>query len=511
MQTETSLGQHIPSNGGTNTRPNIVIIMADDMGYGDLGCYNDQSKIPTPHMNQLASEGMRFTDAYSPSSVCTPTRYGLLTGRYCWRTPLQRSSLWAWDPSLIEPNRLTLAQMLKEQGYSTAAIGKWHLGWDWPLQEGGYISDEFDSHTIPENRSQQYGRQIDFQRPILSGPTARGFEYFFGVDTSNCPPYCFIENDRTVGVPSVWEAKGMFGVLTTAHSSTAAQFERAHPGPALPAWDVTTIMPTVVQRTVQYIERQTGTQPFFLYVPLTAPHTPIAPSAQFIGKSKAGRYGDFVHQLDWSVGQIRAALARAGMTDNSLIIVTSDHGPPHRDGTDMAGAVGSLKKYGHNPSRPWRGIKSDIWEGGSRIPFIAHWPGQIPSPSTCHEPILLVDLMRTIAGITGYQLPNDAGEDSFDISPTLFGQETSPIREHLVFHSGDGMFAIRQGPWKLIQGQGSGGMLQASSKEEPTGQLYNLQDDPKEQHNLYSDNPEKVEYFSELLETIKQQGVPHIG
>ena len=506
MPIDTSLGQSTSPDSETTKRPNIVIIIADDMGYGDPSCYNDQSKIPTPYMNRVATEGMRFTNAYAPSSVCTPTRYGLLTGRYCWRTPLKRSSLWAWDPSLIEPNRLTLAQMLKEQGYRTAAIGKWHLGWDWPLQEGGYIRDEFDGHTLPENSGENYGRQIDFQRPILGGPTARGFEYFFGVDTSNCPPYCFIENDRTIGVPSTWRSKGMFGVLTTAHSAKSAQFERAHPGPALPEWDVSAIMPNLVDRTVQYIEQQAQSVPFFLYVPLTAPHTPIAPSQQFLGKSDAGGYGDFVHQLDWSVGQIRDALALTGMTENTLVIVTSDHGPPHRDGTEMVGAVGSLKKYGHNPSRPWRGIKSDIWEGGHRVPFIAHWPGRIPSGTTCHEPILLVDLMRTIAGIIGYPLPNDAAEDSFDITPVLFGQETSPIREHLIFHSGDGMFAIRHGPWKLILGRGSGGLLQPSPKEGPTGQLYNLEDDPKEQHNIYCEHVERVECLSKLVANIQQQG-----
>lgn len=487
-------------------RPNIVIILADDMGYGDPGCYNNESKIPTPNMDQLARDGMRFTDAHASASVCTPTRYGLLTGRYCWRTPLHRSALWSWDPPLIEAERLTLPKMLKQNGYNTAAIGKWHLGWDWPLQGGHYISDEFEGHTLSEDVRQRYGRNINFQKTIQGGPTSRGFDYYFGIDTPNGPPYCFIKNDRTVGVPSVWKDEGMFGVLTTAHSAQSAKFERAHPGPALPAWDLSVIMPTITQEAVQYIYQQSQEQPFMLYLPLPAPHTPIVPSAHFIGKSKAGWYGDFVHQFDWTVGQIREALEINGLAENTLLIVTSDNGPAHRDGTEMSGAVGSLKQYNHNPSRPWRGVKSDIWEAGHRVPFIAHWPGHILAHTRSDEPIILTDLMRTISGIIGYELPNDAGEDSFDIRAALFNQQTSFVREQMVLHSGDGVFAIRQGCWKLILGQGSGGMLIPSLKEGPLGQLYNLTEDPGEQNNLYDKDTEMVRKLSQLLTKVKQQG-----
>jgi len=487
-------------------RPNIVIILADDMGYGDPGCYNDESKIPTPHIDQLAKEGRRFTDAHAAASVCTPTRYGLLTGRYCWRTALQRSALWSWDPPLIEANRLTLPKMLQQSGYNTAAIGKWHLGWDWPLEGGGYIRDEFDGHTLPEAMRLDYGRKINFKEATQNGPTARGFDYFFGVDSPNGPPYCFIKNDKTVGVPSIWKEEGMFGVLTTEFSTQSAQFERAHPGPALPAWDLSTLTPTITQEAVQYIYQQSEEKPFLLYLPLPAPHTPIAPSAHFIGKSKAGWYGDFVHQLDWSVGQIREALELNGLAENTLVIVTSDNGPAHRDGTEMSGAVGSLKQYKHNPSRPWRGVKSDIWEAGHRVPFVAHWPAHIPSNTVSDEPILLNDLMRTIAGIIDYELPKEACEDSFDIRAALFNQTTSPIRDQMIFHSGNGMFAIRQGLWKLILGQGSGGGLLPSLKEGPAGQLYHLGEDPGEQDNLYDKNTEMVRKLSQLLIDLKQQG-----
>lgn len=491
--------------------PNIVFMIADDLGYGDLECYNAQSKIPTPNLNQLAADGRRFTDVYSPSSVCTPTRYGLMTGRYCWRTPFMDVSLWAWDPALLEAERLTLPQMLKEQGYATAVFGKWHLGWDWPLQGGGYISDEVNTPSVPEEARLDYGRRIDFQRPIGHGPTARGFDYFFGVDTSNCPPYCFIENDRTVGIPSVWAEQGVQGVLTKAYSTTAVQYERAHPGPALPAWDVTTIMPVITQQAIQYIEKQDQSQPFFAYIPFTAPHTPIAPSTPFLDKSQAGRYGDFVHQLDWSVGQIRAALERNGLADNTLLIMTSDHGSPHRDGTNMTGALGSLRHHGHDASHPWRGIKSEIWEGGSRVPFIAYWPNGIAGASVCHEPIALVDMMRTFATLVDHDLPETSAEDSFDVSAALLGQAAPHSRDHIILHSASRFFAIRQGNWKLILGQGSGSIFRGSDPDGPAGQLYDLAKDPQEQYNLYNEYPEKVASLTQRLEEIQQQGRSYVA
>lgn len=475
-------------------RPNIVIILADDLGYGDPRCYNDQSKIPTLHIDQLASEGLRFTDAHTPSSVCTPTRYGLLTGRYCWRTPLKRSVLWPWDPPLIEATRLTLPAMLKQHGYAAACIGKWHLGWDWPLEDGRFITDEFKGHTIPAKQREEYGRRVDFQRPTRSGPTTRGFDSYFGDDVPNFPPYCFIKNDRTVGLPTVAKPQAMFG----------------HAGPALPGWDLSLVLPTLAQRAAQYIEQQAKTPdaPFFLYLPLTAPHTPIAPSPHFIGKSQAGWYGDYVHEVDWTVGQVLAALDRSGAGKNTLVFFTSDNGSPQRDGANMAGATGSVKKFGHDPSRPWRGMKSDAWEGGHRVPFIARWPERIGAGKTSDEPIILTDLMRTLAGLIGHELPVDAAEDSFDIGPALFGQEDArPVRNHLIHHSGNGMFAIRQGEWKLIQGKGSGGFTRyAPPKDAPPGQLYNLTSDPAEQDNVYAKHPDIVARLSDLLERCRKQG-----
>ena len=485
-------------------KPNIVIILADDLGYGDPVCYNDQSKIPTPNIDLLATQGMRFTDAHTPSSVCTPTRYGLLTGRYCWRTALKKSVLWPWDPPLIDPDRLTLPAMLQQSGYDTACIGKWHLGWDWPLihtdDNNRYVTDEFDGHMIAANHRASYGHRIDWDRPTRGGPTDRGFHYYFGDDVPNFPPYSFIENDQVISEPTVQKPKEMFG----------------HAGPADEDWDLAKVMPAITQRAVGYINEkgsQETKKPFFLYMPLTAPHTPIAPAQEFLGKSEAGRYGDFVHQVDWSVGQVLKALERNGLSENTLVIFASDNGSPQRNGNNMNGATGSVKKFGHDPSWPWRGMKSDIWEAGHRVPFIVRWPGQVTQHCVSDEPIVLTDLMRTIAKLVEFDLPEDAAEDSFDISQALFADQEKEevidgeIRDHLIHHSGQGVFAIRHKQWKLILGKGSGGFTRFTpEKDAPMGQLYNLQIDPEEKLNRYDDNPEIVERLTKLLERYQNAG-----
>ncbi|HUT25298.1 MAG TPA: arylsulfatase [Sumerlaeia bacterium] len=469
--------------------PNIVFILADDMGYGDLACQNPESKIPTPNLDRLAREGMRFTDAHSPAAVCTPTRYAILTGRYCWRTHLKSGVLWAWDPPLIEPDRLTLPAMLKRHGYDTACIGKWHLGWDWPTTDG-------------EKPDKQTGQNVDFHRPVLNGPTARGFDYYFGTAVPNFPPYCFIENDRTVGIPAEQKPKTMFG----------------HPGPMLPGWDLADILPGLADKAVGYINAEamkspvvaTGSpqRPFFLYFPLTAPHTPIAPAPRFRGKSQAGAYGDFVHQVDWTVGMVMAALERNGLTQNTLVMFGSDNGSPARDGANMSGPINSVRKYGHNPSGRLRGIKADVWDGGHRTPFIVRWPGRIEPGSVCDETICLVDLMATCAAIVGEKLAPDAAEDSYNVLPALLGEKrAAPIRETTVHHSGGGMFAVRQGPWKLILGRGSGGWTKGDRGEDlPPGQLYNMAENPSETENLYTMRPDMVERLTAILEKYKREG-----
>ena len=456
------------------------------MGYGDLACQNPQSKIPTPNLDRLAAEGRRFTDAHAPTSVCTPTRYAILTGRYCWRSRLKAGVLWAWDRPLIEPDRLTLPKMLKRHGYATACVGKWHLGWDWPTTDGK-----------PADKK-HHGANVDFTRPIAGGPLTRGFDYYFGTAVPNFPPYCFIENDRTVGIPTVPKPKGMFGV----------------PGPMLEGWDLVKILPGLTDKAVGWIDaraKESPRRPLFLYFPLTAPHTPIAPAPEFRGKSKAGAYGDFVHQVDWTVGQVMAALERNGLAADTLLIFTSDNGSPCRDGTNMNGPIHSVNRYGHHPSGILRGIKSDAWDGGHRVPYLARWPGRIPAGTTCDETVAHVDLMATVAAVLGEKLPDRARQDSYNILPALEGKKLDrPIREAVVHHSGGGMFAIRQGPWKLILGLGSGGFSRPGRIKPkpggPAGQLYNLADDPSEKNNLYQGHPEIVQRLSALLKKYQQDG-----
>jgi len=475
-----------PSRSRCSARkPNIVFILADDMGYGDLACQNPDSKVPTPNLDRLAKQGIRFTDAHSPSAVCTPTRYGVLTGRYCWRTRLKRGVFRPWDPPLIDEDRPTVGSFLKQHGYHTACIGKWHLGWDWPSKDDKPVKPGWG----------EPGWNADFTGPIANGPTTRGFDYYFGTDVPNFPPYCFIENDRTIGVPTVKKPDSMFG----------------SPGLMIEGWDLTQMLPGLQKKAVEYINERAGAgAPFFLYFPLTAPHTPIAPAEAYRRKSQAGAYGDFVHQVDAVVGSVLDALKRNGLAENTLVIFTSDNGSPGRDGTNMSGAVNSVRRFGHNPSYVYRGIKADVWDGGHRVPFIARWPGKIPPRAVSTEPICHVDLMATCSAILGAKLPDDAGEDSYNILPALLGAEfDKATRAAVVHHSGNGMFAIRQGKWKLILGRGSGGWSGKGKKTDPPVQLYNMRGDKSEKKNLCAEHPEVVERLTKLLAKYKKEGRSH--
>ena len=480
-------------------RPNIVCILADDMGYGDLWCQNPESKIATPNLDRLAEQGVRFTDAHSPSSLGRGTRYGLLTGRYPWRAKLKLGAQQCWSPSVIEADRLTVGKLLKQHGYDTACIGKWHLGMDWPTTDGkGPI-------CVGRTRTEDGRTNVDFTKPIANGPTAYGFDYYFGVLATHFSPYCFIENEHTVGIPTL-PREGIPGC----------------PGPMLEGWKLEEILPGLMNKAVEYIDakggrvgnkafRQAKGKPFFLYVALTAPRTPIVPVAQFQGKSAAAAYGDFVHQLDDVVGRVAEALDRNGFGENTLVIFTSDNGSPGCDGKNMMGGLNSVQKYGHNPSESWRGIKADIWEGGHRVPFLARWPGRIPAATTSDETICHVDLLATVGAILGEKLPNGAGEDSYDILPALRGEKLDrPIREATVHHSSEGVFAIRRGMWKLISGLGSGGSSRPSrvkaEADGPKGQLYDLRADPGETNNLWLEHPDLVEALNTLLDKYRQDG-----
>jgi arylsulfatase A-like enzyme len=473
------------------SRPNIVFILADDLGYGDLGCYNPHSKIPTPNLDRLAADGMRFTDAHAPDAVCTPSRYGLLTGRYCFRSSLKAGVLPPWGATLIDARRLTLPALLKEHGYATACIGKWHLGWHWPTKDGA-----------PPNSKDGLGN-VDFSRPIADGPTTRGFDYYFGVDLPNYPPYCFIENDRTIGVPTLPAPLRKGGIN--------------RPGPMLAGWSLENILPELTHRAVHYIETAATApprRPFFLYFPLTAPHYPIVPTAEFKGRSQAGDYGDFVVQVDWTVGALLAALQRAGMAHNTLVIVTSDNGPEVAAEVEI-GAYDRIQKYGHASMDGLRGVKRDVWEGGHRVPFLARWLGHTPPGVVSDETVCHVDLMATVAALVGARLPDNAGEDSVNILPTLLGEKQDhPLREATVLHSGSGKFAIRQGGWVLIDA------ATGDDNREPTwfkeqrsylpnpfpGELYNLHEDLVERHNAYGEKPDLVQRLKSLLEKYKADG-----
>ncbi len=452
----------------TASPPNIVVILADDMGYGDPGAWNPDSKIPTPHIDRLAVAGMRFTDAHSPSAVCTPTRYGLLTGRYAWRTRLTKGVLAGYSPNLIDTTRLTLPGMLRQVGYATAGIGKWHLG----------LGD---------------AERTDYARPLRPGPVSLGFDYYFGIPSSlDFEPYVWFENDRVEQLPT--------DSIEASRPCCKEDFYRG--GAIAPGFRHVDVLPRTVERAVDYV-MQAGDKPFFLYVPFSAPHTPWVPTEPFQGSSGAGTYGDFAVQVDAGVGDILNALDEAGVAENTLIVFTSDNGAHW--------LPQEIEMFDHRANLNWRGMKADIHEGGHRVPFVVRWPGKIEAGSVSDEVISLVDLMATFASVSGQMLPDDAGEDSYDLTPALLGESLEgPIREAIVHHSSNGTFAIRQGSWKLIEGLGSGGFTPPRSMEpgpgDPTGQLYHLGDDPGETNNLYAERPEVVARLSALLERYREQG-----
>jgi arylsulfatase A-like enzyme len=454
-------------------RPNIVYILADDLGYGDIRILNpDRCKIPTPNLDRLASQGMRFTDAHSGSSVCTPTRYGLLTGRYAWRTRLQRGVLdGSNDPPLIDADRLTVGAFLKQHEYKTAAIGKWHLGFHSTEPESK--DSTRTSNNAKRNKAKSGDAGLPVGSKIIEGPITRGFDYFWGCSNARTMSG-LIENDVVIESLKPIE-----------------------------------MLPRLGAKSVQYIGQQSEAakngKPFFLYVPLTSPHTPIVPSEEWLGKSELGSYGDFVMQTDAVVGDILTAIDQAGIANNTLVIFTADNG------CSPAAKTESLEKQGHFASGPFRGYKADIWEGGHRVPFIVRWPALIPKGSASAQPICHVDLLATCADILKSKLPIDAAVDSVSILPALLGEEDKKIREAVVHHSIDGKFAIRQGKWKLIFSSGSGGWgspkdAEATTLGMPEVQLYDMLNDPSESTNVQSAHPDVVDKLTQLMEQYIENG-----
>ncbi len=487
----TSCTPRATDDAATPQPPNIIYILADDLGSGDLSYGDSASKIQTPNIDRLAQEGMRFTDAHSPSAVCSPTRYGILTGRYAWRTRLKSDVLVGVDSVLIEPDRKTVGTMLQEHGYHTAAIGKWHLGLNWVKKNPDKALFE------GENKWAATRSNIDYSRAVTKGPRDFGFDYSFIIPSSlDIMPYCYLENNRVV------EAADAFTEGKDPSVYGRGLFWRA--GEISPSFRHDEVLSTFVEHARRYIVSRAETgQPFFLYLPLSAPHTPWLPTERFKGSSKAGTYGDFVQFVDRSVGRILATLDSLDLSDNTLVIVTSDNGA---DWTEA-----DKEQFDHLANGPFRGRKADIWEAGHRIPFLARWPGTVP-PNTRSDALMsLTDLIATLASLLDIDLDQDTGEDRMDMLAVLQGQSPeSPNRDAIVHHSLDGMFAIRRGNWKLILGRGSGGFTAprryVPEIGEPAGQLYDLSEDPSETTNLYLDYPELVNDLSELLERYMKAG-----
>ncbi|MFT5289891.1 MAG: arylsulfatase A [Planctomycetota bacterium] len=480
-------------SGGTteevgDRRPNIVYILADDMGYGDVSALNATAAWGTPNIDRLAAQGMTFTDAHSGSAVCTPTRYGILTGRYAWRTHLAQGVLWGNSAPLIDAERVTVGDLLQSEGYTTGCFGKWHLGWDWSRLGG----DE---------------GAIDFEGPVTNGPSQRGFDESYCIAASlDMPPYVWVQNGEVTAPPDR-ETENTDYQGFWRKGSTGADFEHGD------------VLPEVSRRAVDFIEQQSGgEEPFFLYLPLPAPHTPILPTEDFLGASGTNAYGDFVLQVDHVVGQVLEALEENGCADNTLVVFTSDNGCSPRAKFD------ELAEFGHDPSFGFRGYKADIFEGGHRVPFLVRWPGLVAPESRSSETVCLTDLMATSAAILGRPLPAGAGPDSVSLLPSLLpslppslraaSPPTGPVpggREAVIHHSINGSFAVRRGPWKLILCPGSGGWSApkpkaARDKGLPAWQLYNLDTDPGETDNVAEDHPEICANLQALLDAAVEQG-----
>ncbi len=463
--------------------PNIVVILADDFGVGDIQAHFPDNKIATPHLDKLVSEGMSFTDAHSPSAVCTPTRYGILTGRYSWRTRMQEWVIAAYEPPLITADRPTLPGFLRDNGYQTVAIGKWHLGWEWAGEQPSRMT---------KVRNGQKALTWDYTKPIEQGPTARGFDYYFGVDLPNMPPFTFIENDRVTVQPTAqYEYDPDEGVV----------MPRTFDGnPMAPGWKFDQILPELTRRAVEQVhDRAQGDRPFFLYFSMTSPHEPVVPSEAFLGKSGIAPIADFVMETDWSAGQVVKAIDEAGIADDTIVIFTADNGHSHYTGWD------DLWKAGHRPSGPYRGHKGDIWEGGHRVPLIVRWPGKVASGSESDQLVSLTDLFATCADAIEKELPSAGVEDSVSFLPAALGRADPAARLTLINHSNFGEFAFRDGPWKLVYRLGAED-LEASRGNPTVAELYNLDEDITESNDLASERPDVVRVMTEKLAAAVDRG-----
>lgn len=484
----------------TSRRPSIVLILADDLGYGDPGCYNAAAKVPTPNLDRLSREGMRFTDAHSPATVCTPTRYSLMTGQMAFRVPRGGTVFTgAGGPSLVASGRLTLPAMLKRQGYSTAAVGKWHVGLTFRDAEGHPIHDG----------SLEATRRIDFSRRIEGGPLDLGFESFFG--TACCPTtdwlYAFIDGDRIPVPPTMAIDKSRLPAHPWANDCRA--------GWIAPDFVMEEVDQTFLLKSREFLEnhvRRTPEKPFFLYHAMQAVHLPSFASPKFQGVTQAGPHGDFIAESDHIVGELLRDLDRLGVAENTLVIFTSDNGP------ETTTAIQMRARYQHDSAHPWRGLKRDNWEGGHRVPLLVRWPVRVKAGTTSDQIVCLTDVMATLAAVSEAGLPPDAAEDSFSMLPVLEETATGPIRPYLLTQAFGGRqtLSIRRGRWKYIDHEGSGGnnylaealrpFAMPDSVPDASGQLYDLATDPGETKNLIRQNSDIAAELKKLLDESIAQG-----
>jgi arylsulfatase A len=484
-----------------NSKPNIVLILADDLGYGDVSCYNSEAKVTTANLDTLASEGMRFTDAHSPSTVCTPTRYSIMTGRMAFRTGYRGVFSGVGGPCLIEKERLTLPGMLRNQGYSTAMSGKWHIGMTFHDAQGTPIN-KGDLESV---------KRVDFTQSIPDSPIHRGFDQFFG--TACCPTtdwlYAFIDGDR-IPVPPTKQ-------LGQAHLPKHDYSTDNRRGMIAPDFDLETVDLHFLEKSKTFLcdhQRDNPEKPFFLFHSMQAVHLPSFPAKQFQGKTNAGPHGDFIFEMDWIVGELMKTLEELKIADNTIVMFASDNGP------ETISALAMRRDYAHDGARPWRGVKRDAWEGGHRIPFIVRWPGKVPAGTVSDQLLSLTDVMATCAAVTDGTLPVGTAEDSFNMLPVLLAhQGDESLRPYLLQQTWTLKLSIRKGQWKYLDHQGSGGndyagdgrwsmkpFAIADTEPDAPGQLYDLTTDPGETTNLYRQRPQVVAELKTVLDASRQSG-----
>lgn len=477
-----------------NSKPNVLILYADDLGFGDLGSYNPKSKIPTPNLDRLAAEGIRFTDGHSSSGICTPSRYALLTGRHHWRK--FHGIVGALGGTVFAPGRLTLPEMLQAQGYATACIGKWHLGWDW----AGIRKP--DAKPISSGRRKAWGPEaFDWSQAVADGPLAQGFDHYFGDTVINFPPYAWIEDDKLVVPPD--------SMMNTSKWKKIKEGKwECRPGPMVTGWDPYEVLPTLTRKGVEYLHsRKKSDDPFFLYFAYPGPHAPIIPNDEFDGASKAGPYGDFVVEIDDSIGQLLAALKEAGLADNTLVIFTADNGPEKY-------AYARDAKFDHWSAQPFRGLKRDIYEGGHHVPYIVKWPGVTQAGRVSGALVSQIDIMASLAAALGVALPDDQAEDSHNLLPLWRGKTEAGRTTH-IHNTRANSYAIRHGDWLLVDakhGYMSGRNAKWETKhkypadDDAPEELYHLGQDIGQRHNVAAKNPERVRELQALLKKIREQG-----